>query len=393
MIGKTISHYVILEKLGEGGMGVVYKAQDTKLDRFVALKFLPPHLLGSEEEKTRFIHEAKAAAALNHNNICTVYEIDEFHGQTFIAMEYIEGQSLKDKINKGPFKIEEASDIAIQISEGLKKAHDQGIIHRDMKSANILISNDGVAKIVDFGLAKLSGRTQITKSGSTLGTAAYMSPEQTKGQEVDHRSDIWSLGVVLYEMITGQLPFKGDYEQAVIYAIQSENPEPITGLRTGIPVELERIVNGCLEKDPETRLPQVETLIVELKKVKRDIDKDAVSIKDTEPSKKKQTNITKTLIAPTGVVILLLFAYMLFWPRGDTIDSIAILPFTATEGQKDIDWLIEGIPEEIIANLQTIPEFRVIPYYTTRYFYKKVSSDFYPEQVGKELNVRTVVFA
>jgi len=267
MIGKTISHYKILSKLGEGGMGVVYKAQDKKLDRLVSLKFLPPHLLGSEEEKTRFIHEAKAAASLNHNNICTVYEIDKFHGQTFIAMEYIEGESLKEKIEKGPLKIEEAIGIAIQISQGLNKAHEQGIIHRDIKSANILISKDNVVKITDFGLAKLSGRTQLTKSGSTLGTASYMSPEQTKGEEVDHRTDMWSVGVVLYEMITGQLPFKGDYEQAITYSILNETPESITGLRTGVPIQLEFIANKLLAKNPDDRYQNIEELPVDLRKV------------------------------------------------------------------------------------------------------------------------------
>ncbi|MCI0559585.1 MAG: serine/threonine protein kinase, partial [Nitrososphaera sp.] len=211
MIGQTISHYKILEKLGGGGMGVVYKAQDLKLDRFVALKFLPPHLSADEDEKKRFIHEAKAASALDHPNICAIYEIDETEdGQMFIAMAYYEGETLKKKIERGPLPIDQTIDLAIQIAQGLAKAHKHGITHRDIKPANVMITNEGVAKIVDFGLAKLAGQTKLTKSGMTVGTVAYMSPEQARGEEVDHRTDIWALGVVLYEMITGQLPFKGE---------------------------------------------------------------------------------------------------------------------------------------------------------------------------------------
>ncbi len=225
MVGKTISHYKILEKLGEGGMGVVYKAEDTKLERFVALKFLPYHLSQDEENKKRFIHEAKAASALDHNNICTIHEIGETqHGQMFIAMACYEGESLKEKIEHGPMALEEAVDVAIQISQGLAKAHSKEIIHRDIKPANILITGDDIVKIVDFGLAKLADRTMLTKEGTTLGTASYMSPEQTQGTEVDKRTDIWALGVVLYEMITGKQPFEGDYEQAVMYSIMLEDP-------------------------------------------------------------------------------------------------------------------------------------------------------------------------
>ncbi len=220
MIGKSISHYKILEKIGGGGMGVVYKAQDLKLDRFVALKFLPPHLTSSNDEKQRFIHEAKAASALQHSNIYTIHEIDETEdGQIFICMDYYEGETLDKRIKEKPLPIEEATDIAIQIAQGLAKAHEKEIVHRDIKRANIMLTADGVIKILDFGLAKLSKQTKLTKEGTTLGTIAYMSPEQTRGDAVDARSDIWSLGIILYEMITGQLPFKGDYDQAVMYGI------------------------------------------------------------------------------------------------------------------------------------------------------------------------------
>jgi len=236
MVGKTISHYKILEKLGGGGMGVVYKAEDTKLKRTVALKFLPQDLSRDDESKERFIHEAQAASALEHNNICNIHEIDEMDdGQMFIAMACYDGETLKKKIGGGPLKLEDAIDISLQISEGLSKAHEKEIVHRDLKPANVMLTKDGVVKILDFGLAKLRGQTKLTKVGTTLGTAPYMSPEQARGEEVDNRTDVFSLGVLLYEMLTGQLPFKGDYHEAIIYSILNEDQEPITGLRTGGP--------------------------------------------------------------------------------------------------------------------------------------------------------------
>ena len=269
MIGKTISHYKILDKLGEGGMGVVYKAEDTKLKRTVALKFLASQSLGTPEEKTRFVHEAQSAAALDHPNICTVYEIDEADGHTFIAMAYVDGESLREKTESGPLKLEEALSLATDIARGLQEAHEKAIVHRDIKSANIMVTKNGHAKITDFGLAKLAGSTRVTKTGTTVGTAAYMSPEQALGEGVDHRSDIWSLGVVLYEMLTGQLPFRGDHEQAVTYQIVHEDAEPITAVRTGVPMELERIVNKCLEKEPPNRYQHVDELLVDLRKVNK----------------------------------------------------------------------------------------------------------------------------
>ena len=275
MIGKQILHYKVLEELGRGGMGIVYKAQDTKLDRFVALKFLPHHLSRDEENKKRFSHEAKAASALDHPNICTIHEIDETEpapgapgGQMFIAMAYYGGESLKEKIQGGPLPIADAIDIAIQIAQGLAKAHSTEIIHRDIKPGNILITTDGQIKIVDFGLAKLVGRTQLTKEGTILGTVAYMSPEQTQGIEVDRRTDIWSLGAVLYEMLTGQSPFKGDYDQVVFYAIINEEQAPITGLRTGVPMELEKVVNKAMAKNPDERYQHVDEIAVDLKALK-----------------------------------------------------------------------------------------------------------------------------
>ncbi|MDP3025037.1 MAG: serine/threonine-protein kinase [candidate division Zixibacteria bacterium] len=273
MIGKTISHYKILEKLGEGGMGVVYKAQDTKLDRIVALKFLPRNLLCDSEAKARFTHEAKAASALNHTNITTIYEIDEVEGECFICMEYIEGKNLKDRIESAPLKIAEAIGIALQIAEGLQEAHQKRIIHRDIKSANIMQTTRGQVKIMDFGLAKLAGQTRLTKTGATMGIFAYMSPEQAKGDKVDHRADIWSLGVVIYEMVTGQLPFKSEYEQAIVYSIMNEDAQPMTGLRVGVPMELEHIVAKALEKKKEDRYQRIDEMLVDLRRLKRDTDK------------------------------------------------------------------------------------------------------------------------
>lgn len=266
MIGKTISHYKILEKLGEGGMGVVYKAQDIKLKRIVALKFLPPELTKDKEAKQRFIQEARAASALDHNNVCTIFEIDETEkGQIYIVMACYEGEILKDTIAKGRLKIQKARDIIIQIAEGLEKAHKKGIVHRDIKPANIFVTEDGVVKILDFGLAKLGAQTRLTQKGTTLGTVAYMSPEQTRGDKVDHRTDIWSLGVVFYEMITGHLPFKGNYEQAVIYSILNEEPESIKDVRAEVPVYMEEILKKALSKSSDERYRQIREILADLK--------------------------------------------------------------------------------------------------------------------------------
>ncbi len=273
MLEKIVSHYKILEKIGSGGMGTVYKARDLKLDRFVALKFLPPHLSQAEEAKMRFIHEAKAASALDHPNICTIYEIGETGaqddvpgGQLFIAMAYYEGETLKDRIKDRGLPTEEAVNFALQIARGLASAHERDIIHRDIKPANILITSEDTVKILDFGLAKLAGQTVITREGSTLGTISYMSPEQTRGTEVDHRADIWALGIVFYEMLTGEKPFKGEYEQAVMYAILNEHPRPVQKINPDIPAELHRIIDHALQKDPEARYASVSEMITEMKK-------------------------------------------------------------------------------------------------------------------------------
>jgi serine/threonine protein kinase/Tfp pilus assembly protein PilF len=264
MIGKTISHYKILEKLGEGGMGVVYKARDTKLDRIVALKFLSKRLLFNEEAKTRFTLEAKAASALDHQNIATIYEIDEVEDQCFISMACVDGRSLKEIINERTLSIDEILNIATQIAEGLNAAHKKGIIHRDIKSDNIMITKDGVVKIMDFGLAKLKDAPGVTVDGTVLGTFQYMSPEQLQGEPPDSRSDIFSFGVVMYEMLTGQLPFKGEHYPALFYSILNETPEPLNQYRPEISEGLQSIIDKTLQKDAQNRYQETSELLADL---------------------------------------------------------------------------------------------------------------------------------
>ena len=262
---KVAGRYKILGMLGRGGMGVVYKAQDFRLKRIVALKFLPPELTLDKDFRKRFVREAQAAAALDHPHICTVHEIDETKGETFIVMAFIAGQSLKDKMASGPLSTQEALDISAQVAEGLFEAHAKGIVHRDIKPSNILLTEKGQAKITDFGLAKLSGRQDLTRSGTIMGTVFYMSPEQAKGENVDHRTDIWSLGVLLYEMLNGELPFKGAHDQATIYSILNNQPAPFSAFRRDIPRRVEEIVLRALEKDRTRRYQDMQEFIQGLK--------------------------------------------------------------------------------------------------------------------------------
>jgi Tol biopolymer transport system component len=269
MIGRNISHYEILEKLGQGGMGDVYRARDTALEREVALKFLPPELTRDTAAKTRFIREAQAASALDHPNICTIHEVAETDdGQLFIAMACYDGEALTARISRGPLPLVDAVNLGVQIALGLAAAHQKNVVHRDLKTANVFVTSDGLVKILDFGLAKLSGVTQLTRPETTLGTVSYMSPEQAQGTDVDARSDIWSLGVVLYEMVTGQLPFQGEFAEAVVYSVLNEVPTPVSGLRSGVPLELERIIHKCLAKAPADRFQHLDDLAVDLNRVK-----------------------------------------------------------------------------------------------------------------------------
>jgi serine/threonine protein kinase len=344
--GKTmVRKYKILAELGRGGMGVVYKAKDTRLKRTVALKFLPAELTQDKEAKKRFIQEAQAAAALEHPNICTVYEVDEAEGQTFIAMSYIEGHSLKDKLQDGPIDVDGAKDIAIQVAEGLKEAHKKGIVHRDIKPANIMLDDEGRAKITDFGLAKLSWGVDLTKPSTILGTVAYMSPEQAKGEEVDHRTDIWSLGAMLYEMLSGERPFKKSHEQALIHSILNDEPKPIAEIRANIPRQFEEIIYKALEKDTRTRYQSIQELMEDLKQ----------SVPTTFPKAEK---------------------------------SIVVLPFDDMSPGKDNEYFSDGLTEEVISDLSSIQSLRVISR-TSAMMLKGTKKSM--KTIGRELDVQYVL--
>jgi serine/threonine protein kinase len=274
MLGQTVSHYKIVDHLGGGGMGIVYKAEDTRLKRAVALKFLSADLTRDPDAKARFIHEARAASALDHPNIGAIYEIDQTQeGQIFIAMAFYDGMTLKQKIGAESLEITACIDLAVQIAQGLAHAHKFGIVHRDIKPANIMVTQENLLKIVDFGLAKLAGGTIITQVGTTMGTPVYMSPEQIRGLEVDHRTDIWAFGVVLYEMLAGQLPFRGEQQQAVFYAILNQEPAPVSQLNASVPVELEQVVRKALQKKLENRYATMQAMLDELKRIQRQISK------------------------------------------------------------------------------------------------------------------------
>lgn len=268
LVGKSVTRYKVHEVLGGGGMGIVYLAEDTRLKRPVALKFLPPYLSDSKTAKQRFTNEAQAASTLDHPNVCTIYEVEETEaGQLYIAMAYYEGETLREKMADCPMPVDEAIDLAKQTANGLSGAHAQGIVHRDIKPGNIIVTKDGVVKILDFGLAKLAGGVQLTRTGTRLGTAAYMSPEQAQGLSVDHRTDIWALGAVLYEMVTGQRPFPGEYGPAVIYGILNIDPQPVTGLRTGLPMQFAHIINKALAKPVHERYQHMTEFIDDLEKL------------------------------------------------------------------------------------------------------------------------------
>ncbi len=365
MIGKTISHYKILSKLGEGGMGVVYKAQDLKLPRFVALKFLTP-TFGDDVGKKRFIHEAEAASALDHPNICGIYEIDETpDGRLFLSMPCYEGETLQQKIERGPLKLDEVIELAVQVASGLSKAHDKGIVHRDIKPGNIFLTGDGLVKIVDFGLAKLAAQTGLTRSGAVVGTATYMSPEQARGDEVDHRSDIWALGVVLYEMVTGRLPFKGEHEPAIVYSIMNEKPEPVTALRTGVPMGLERLIDKCTAKNPAERYQHADELIVDLKRVKNDL----AGVTDTAAARSTAGAAGKRhgrLWIASVLVVVLAAAFFILRPiiLGESTVAapkpIAVIGFENQTGDESYNYLQEVIPNLLITRLEQSKHLSVI---------------------------------
>jgi TolB-like protein/Flp pilus assembly protein TadD/predicted Ser/Thr protein kinase len=410
MIGKTVSHYQIIEEIGRGGMGVVYKARDLSLDRLVALKFLPAQFSADEEEKKRFVHEAKAASALDHANICSVYEIGETpEGQLFIAMGYYEGKTLKELITVGarravPLPFNDVINIAMQVAEGLQEAHRKGIVHRDLKPANIMVTEQGVVKIVDFGLAKLKGLSRLTKTGTTLGTVAYMSPEQALGKEVDQRSDIWSLGVILYEMLSGKLPFPGEYDQAVLYAVINKEPEPVAKARPDASSGLEQIVGQALAKDPAKRYQHIDDLLVDLRRVREETRFAASTQAGSGLSGPAHTKPAKSMwftgrrrvagVALAGAAALIA-AGLFFLRQKPNVPAaqvtrppkIIVLPFENLGAPEDA-YFASGMAEEITSRLANVRGLAVISRTTAMEYDRKGKTI---KQIGSDLGVDYVL--
>jgi len=384
MIGATILHYHILEKLGEGGMGIVYKAHDTKLDRLVALKFLPEQITVSVEDKARFLQEEKAISALNHPNIATIYDVDEADGQKFLALEYIPGGTLKSKLKylkseDKEFSLVEVLDYGIQAAEALAHAHRHQIIHRDVKTDNLMLTEEGKVKLTDFGLAKLRGSVQVTKTGTTVGTAAYMSPEQIRGEGVDQRSDIFSLGVVLYELVTSRLPFRGEFETALSYSILNEDPPPVKSLRKDTPPALEKIIDRCLEKDKTRRYQSAEEVVSALREVQQEI-MPAIKVE------KKGMKIPLLVGSALVVIAVLVLAYFLVSHEekpASRLKMIAVLPFENL-GPAEDESFADGLTEEITSRLSAVSKLGVISR-TSSIQYKKTSKTL--PVVAKELGV------
>ena len=356
--------YKIIRELGKGGMGVVYKAEDTRLKRFVALKFLPAELTRDPEARERFVQEAQAASRIDHPNICAVHEIDETEdGRTFIVMAYYEGESLGEKIKRSPLPLQEAIDIGIQVARGLSQAHRNGIIHRDIKPANIIVTPDGIAKIVDFGLAKLGDAMALTRAGTVMGTAAYMSPEQARGEDVDRRTDIWALGVVLYEMLTGELPFRGTNEQAMIYAILNTSPGPASERNKGVSPEIEMILERALAKDPSRRHDSADEILAELEKARAGIPLDRPAVTET-----------------TGTKDL----------------SVAVVNFLNITAEPEIGWLSDGIAETVTVDLKKIASLSVVSREKVLQAQKSLSGEKPGEEfvidLGRRLGVRWIVW-
>ncbi len=385
MIGSSILHYEILAELGRGGMGVVYKAHDTKLQRDVALKFLPQDQ--SEDARDRFLREARAASRLNHKNIVAIHAIEQAE-RDFIVMEYVDGSSVRELVSNGPIPMERAVEITKEIADALAKAHEAGIVHRDIKPDNILLTRDGHPKVLDFGIAKMEGSERLTLTDATLGTVAYMSPEQTRGEAVDGRSDLFSLGVILYEMIAGVTPFKGDYPAATTFKILNEKPQPISSHGVDVPDNIQEVVSKLLEKDPTDRYQTGREL------------KEHLGSRTTGGYAPASTTQAQSPIPPNGgfrlrpmwavpalIAVGLLVAW-LFIPREPSASSIAVLPFENTSDDDQVAFLCDGIPESLINRLSVIPDFKVISR-ASAFSYRGRSAD--PKVIGAELGVQTLL--
>jgi serine/threonine-protein kinase len=384
--------YRIIEEIGRGGMGVVYKAEDIKLQRMVALKFLPHPWISDPDARERFVQEARAASALDHPNICNIYEIGEAEdNRMHIAMAYYEGESLRERIKRGPLKQEEAMGIAVQAATGMAKAHQKGIVHRDLKPANLLITTDGVVKVVDFGLAKLAGQVKLTREGTTVGTVAYMSPEQAKGEAVDQRTDIWSLGVVLYEMLSGVLPFKGDFEQTLIHSILRQEPEPLAKLRKDMPPGLENIVYKALAKKPADRYQTMEELFEDLQSV-------AEGLKPIRAAsiifRGRVLGIKKAYAYPAmaGILILAVLAWLFVFPkRAQAFDTIAVLPIENMSGDATQDAFCYGVYQDLITHLSSIKAFKKVIDKNTMMTFKGTKKK--SSEIARELRVSAIITA